>query len=217
VRQGAGVIGLHALKHLRVLDLAGNHALIYEQVLTSLRGAVPDFGVAAVPSNPAAAIPLANLESVTLGIRSSRNLVCDTWAPVFGLTHVLVIVEHVQSDTDVLDSSTLFRAVVNALVPTNRHLRLVEGVVLTPAVIAHAYGEALHWQPSQSTQYSVKLALLMAARPGVSFVSGASVVSSLPSTTLAVRSHHPNDVSPGVQYAPSEVRLANVAEFGCAA
>jgi hypothetical protein len=105
----------------------------------------------------------------------------------------------------VFDSSTLFRAVVSALVPNNRHLRLVEGVTLTPTMIAHAYGEALAWQPSQTAQYGVKLALLMAARPGVSFVSGTSVVSSLPSTTLAVRSHHPNDVSPGVQYAPSEV------------
>jgi hypothetical protein len=69
------VIGLHLLKHLRVLDLAGNHGLIYEQVLTSLSGIVPDFGIAAFASRAAAATPLSNLESVTLGIRSSRNLV----------------------------------------------------------------------------------------------------------------------------------------------
>lgn len=78
--QGSGIVGLNQLRHLRVLDLAGNPMLQADQVLLALTGGEPDVTVPALvrkwtgeeTSRP---MPARALESVTLGIRSSKNLV----------------------------------------------------------------------------------------------------------------------------------------------
>lgn len=97
----------------------------------------------------------------------------------------------------------MFAAIVQALVPLNRHLRIVEGIVLHPKVIADAYSAALHWSDTTTLAYTVKLALVNAARPGVSFVSGGGSIG--PATTMSIRSHHPDDLGLGLQFTPQDV------------
>jgi hypothetical protein len=105
-----------------------------------------------------------------------------------------------------LASSGLFFSIVQALVPLNRNLRIVEGIVLHPKAIADAYKQALGWRDTTALMYTVKLALLMAARPGVAFLPKASSGSAFaPSTSMSIRSHHPDDVALGIQYEPAEV------------
>ncbi len=76
--QGPGIIGLNQLRSLRVLDLAGNAMLSVEHVLQALKGGDPDFEVPALrkpwsDSDVNRPLPIRTLESVTLGIRSSKN------------------------------------------------------------------------------------------------------------------------------------------------
>jgi hypothetical protein len=91
-------------------------------------------------------------------------------------------------------------AAVMALAPVNKHLRVVEGMVLCPPALAAAYQTHMRWQ---AVQANVRL----------SFLAHLSVVlSCVPphwrlgeADDLRVRSHHPDDVMNESQYRPMEV------------
>ncbi len=64
-----------------MLDLAGNNALSFDRVLLSLRGLEPEFNAPELnyawsETDVDRPLPLTTLESITLGIRSSKNQVC---------------------------------------------------------------------------------------------------------------------------------------------
>ena len=82
------------------------------------------------------------------------------------------------------------RAAVLALVPFNRHLRLVDDTVVNPVALGRAYQAARGWGAAKDDvhkAYIAQVALAMAAVPPrwADAASGGAVV---------MRSHHPDDV-----------------------
>ena len=102
----------------------------------------------------------------------------------------------------------MLQLVVRSLVPRNHRLATIDGKAIDAVSIADAYTALMGWTESQRRQYLANTTLLFGIVPRLTLgaESGDDGAVSRDEKVVAIRSHAPDDVTPGVQYNPLAVR-----------
>jgi hypothetical protein len=97
-----------------------------------------------------------------------------------------------------------------ALVPHNRHLRVVDKTPLNPVAIALAYQRVMKWQGPKDehmVSYISQLAVVLAAAPSSWRNEALDADDDALDAASALRSHHPDDLHATIMRFAGQVRL----------